>query len=136
MDFKGYYVLDSVLKEADYTKFDEAYESLDENDNSYAKFIDVMKLLINVDNEALDSYASVKINFNSIESCNLIQGTDSLYKLRVSFDYKYNGQTENLMGIIYISNASGEYKMVYGEFIDTVLNFYQSVYMMQSNYGY
>ena len=136
MDFKGYYILDSVLKEADYTKFDDAYEDLDENDNSYAKFCDVMKLLINVDNEALDSYASVKINFKNVESCNLIQGTDTLYKLRVSFDYKYNGQTENLMGIIYISNASGEYKMIYGEFIDTVLNFYQSVYMMQSNYDY
>ena len=38
--------------------------------------------------------------------------------------------------VIYLSNASGEYKMVYGEWMQTVLNYYQSIYVIKTSYGY
>ncbi|MBR1540564.1 MAG: hypothetical protein IJ629_05330 [Clostridia bacterium] len=136
MDFKGYYVLGAVLEEADYTQFDKAYQKVDEKDETYSKYISSIKYLINLDEDALSSFADIQIRLNSIEACNLIQGTETLYKLRVNFDYIYDGQAENVTEAIYISNASGEYKVVFGEWMQTVLNYYQSVYMIQANYGY
>lgn len=75
----------------------------------------------------------MKININNIEACNLIQGTKTLYKLRVNFDYVYNGQAQSNTSIIYVSNASGEYKLVYGEWMQLV---YEVYLMNQSNYNY
>lgn len=137
MDLKGYYILGGVLEEADYTKFNNVYDKLDEDDSDYEKFIDTIKVLMNIDQDLLDSVADFQIKIENVEACNLIQGTESLYKLRVNFSYKYyDGQEKSLVGIVYMSNASGEYKMVFGDWIQTVLNFYQSIYIMQANYGY
>lgn len=135
MDFDGYYVLGAVLEEADYTKFDTAYRKIDKDSKKYEEFDETMAVLTNIDPEVLNSFASIQIHLKNIESCNLIQGTKTLYKLRVNFDYVYDGKTENRTDVIYISNASGEYKMVFGEWMQTVLNLYQSVYMFQSSYG-
>ncbi|MBR2290071.1 MAG: hypothetical protein IJ867_05685 [Clostridia bacterium] len=136
LDLKGYYILGGVLEEKDYPEFDKAYKSLEDDDSTYAKFEATMNVLMEIDEETLDSLAKIQIRIREIEACNLIQGTESLYKLRINFDYIYDGQTENMTDSIYISNASGEYKMVFGEWMQTVLNYYQSVYMFQSNYGY
>lgn len=136
MDLKGYYILGAVLGESDYPKFDKSYRKFDDDSQKYIEFKETMDVLSSIDSDVLNSFASIQIKLRSVESCNLIQGTDSLYKLRVNFDYIYDGQSENLTDVIYISNASGEYKMVFGEWIQTVLNLYQSVYMFQSSYGY
>lgn len=136
MDLKGYYVLGAVLEEADYTEFDSAYKQIKESDKEYTQYLSMMDTIMNIDKDALDEMAIIQIKLNNIESCTQIQGTNTLYKLRVNFDYIYNGQTESITDVIYISNASGEYKMVYGEWMKTVLNYYQSIYMIQNNYGY
>lgn len=135
IDYKGYYILGGVLEEAEYTKFDEVYDDLKETDRQYAEFLDTIDIIMNIDQEALDSYQSIQIKVRSIDSCNLIQGTETLYKLRVTFDYIYNGQAETITGVVFVSNASGEYRMVFGEWLQTVLNYYQSVYMLQANYN-
>lgn len=135
IDFKGFYVLGAVLEESEYTKFDVAYKNIDEEDETYVKFMETADVLTGLDEEDLDS-VSIQIRLKSIEACNKIQSTDTLYKLRVNFDYIYNGQSENMTEVIYISNASGKYKMVFGEWMQTVLNYYQSVYMIKSSYGY
>ena len=126
MDFKGYYILGGILEDAEYTKFDLAYKALDEKDETYLKFQDTMDILTSIDEKDLNS-VNIQIRLNNIETCNRIQGTNTLYKLRVN--------SENTTGILYISNASGEYKMVFGEWMQTILNYYQSVYLIQSNYG-
>ena len=136
MDLKSYYILGAVLKEADYTEFDKTYKKLKGDDETYLQFKTTMKTIMSIDTEILDEMGNIQIKLNSIESCNKIQDTDTLYKLRINFDYIYNGQSENVTDVIYVSNASGEYKMVYGEWMKTVLNYYQSIYMIQSNYGY
>ena len=136
LDFKGYYILDAVLEEADYTKFDKTYRKLEATDKTYQQFDTIVDALTSIDDDVLDSFGNIQIKLKNIESCNLIQGTDTLYKLRVNFDYIYDGKSENMTGIIFISNASGEYKIVYGEWMQTVLNYYQSIYMLQANYGY
>ena len=136
MDFKGYYVLGSVLQDdAYYPNFDKEYEKLDENDEEFASYLKTVEILKNIDEEILDDVAKIKIDLKSIDSCNKIQGTDTLYRLRVTFDYIYNGETQSVTNIIFISNASGEYKMVYGEWMQTVLSYYQSIYL-QTNYSY
>ena len=135
MDLKGYYILGYVLKESEYTKFDTAYQNFKE-DETYTQYTDAMNVLTSIDNETLNSFVNIQIKIKSIEACNKIQGTDSLYKLRVNFDYIYDGQSENLTGVIFVSNVSGQYKMVYGEWMQTILNYYQSVYMFQYNYNH
>ena len=135
IDFKGFYVLGAVLDEAEYTKFDIAYKNLDEEDETYIKFMETANILTSLDDEDLDS-VSIQIRIKNIEACNKIQSTDTLYKLRVNFDYIYDGQAENMTDVIYLSNASGEYKMVYGEWMQTVLNYYQSIYVIKTSYGY
>lgn len=135
LDLKGYYILGSILEESEYTKFDITYKKF-EDDKKYEQYKDIMNKLLNIDEEILNSVANIRINLNRIESCNKIQGTDSLYKLRVNFDYVYDGQTENTTDVIFISDISGEYKMVFGEWIQTVLNYYQTVFMLQNNYNY
>lgn len=136
MDFKGYYILGAVLEEADYTKFDTAYKSLEEDEETYVNYLQNIKNLTTLDRDSLSSFADIQIKLNSVEASNLIQGTRTLYKLRVNFDYIYNGQSENIVDFIYISDISGQYKMVYGEWMQTILNYYQSIYMLQVNYGY
>ena len=136
MDLKGYYILGAVLKKEDYPKFDTSYKSLDESDETYSQFVESMKVLMSIDEDVLNDIAQIQIKLNSIEACNKIQGTDTLYKLRINFDYNYNGQSENLTGVIFVSNASGEYKIVYGEWMEEVLNYYQSIYFLQNQYGY
>ena len=136
MDLKGYYILGGVLKDtSDYPKFDVAYKNLeeDENYNSYLKSVETLQ---NIDKEKLNEVEKIKIDLKSIDYCNKIQGTDTLYKLRVTFDYIYNGERDSVTNVIFISNASGEYKIVYGEWLETVLNYYQSVYVLNSNYSY
>ena len=115
--------------------FDIAYKNLDEEDETYIKFMETANILTSLDDEDLDS-VSIQIRIKNIEACNKIQSTDTLYKLRVNFDYIYDGQAENMTDVIYLSNASGEYKMVYGEWMQTVLNYYQSIYVIKTSYGY
>lgn len=136
LDLKGYYVLGALLKESEYTKFDTVYKNLEEVDENYSQYTETIKTVMNIDEDLLNDVAKIQIKLNNIEACNKIQNTDSLYKLRINFDYIYNGQSENLTSVIFISNASGEYKLVYGEWIQEVLNYYQSIYLLQSNYGY
>ena len=138
IDMRGYYVLGKSLEEAEYPKFDKIYKKEKKEDSKYIEFEQNFNNIISsIDEETLASMSGDKLKINSIEACNLIQGTETLYKLRVNFDYiSYNGQTQTNTGIIYVSNASGAYKMVYGDFMELVLNYYQSAYMMQSNYGY
>lgn len=136
LDLKGYYILGTVLEESEYTKFDAVYKNLEEVDEDYSQYTETIKTVMDIDEDVLNSVAKIQIRLNSIEACNKIQNTDSLYKLRINFDYIYNGQAENLTSVIFVSNASGEYKLVYGEWIQEVLNYYQSIYLLQSNYGY
>ena len=136
LDFKGYYVLGTVLDEIEYPIFDSAYKNLDENEEDYQKFQEMIKLFTNIDEDDLENFAQLQIRLNKIEACNIIQGTDSLYKLRVNFTFIYDGQADEATDVIYISNASGEYKLVYGAWMETILNYYQSIYMFNSNYNY
>ncbi len=137
MDFKGYYTLGAILQnESEYTKFDTAYKNIDETDSSYSSYLETLELLTNIDKETLNSVAKLQIKLNNIQSCNKIQGTDTLYRLIVNFDYIIDGDSQTATGVLFISNASGEYKMVFGEWMQEVVNYYQSIYMLQSNYGY
>lgn len=135
MDFKGYYVLTEVLKEASYPKFDATYNSLEELDEAYPDYEEYIAEVTNVDEEALENLSSFKININEIQSCNKIQGTSTLYKIRVNFEYVMNGQKENITGIAYVSNASGKYKIVGGDWMEEILYSYEYIYMMQNGYN-
>lgn len=134
MDFKGYYVLKQVLEEEKYTKFDIAYKEI-KNDEKYIEFEKNMNILKSNNEEDLNNYSNTQIKINKIEACNLIQGTSTLYKLRVNIGYIYNGQIDNATSVVYVSNASGEYKIVYGELFETLLDYYKSVFIMNYNYN-
>ena len=136
LDFKGYYIMGVSLKEEEYPKFDTTYKKFDEQDEKYVQFQTSMSALTNIDDETLGSVANIQIKINNIEACNKIQGTETLYKLRIDFNYIYNGQSQQSTGIIYVSNASGKYKIVFGDWIETILNFYYSIYNLQNSYGY
>ena len=112
------------------------YKNIDETDSSYSSYLETLELLTNIDKETLNSVAKLQIKLNNIQSCNKIQGTDTLYRLIVNFDYIIDGDSQTATGVLFISNASGEYKMVFGEWMQEVVNYYQSIYMLQSNYGY
>ena len=135
MDFKGYYVLTQVLEEANYPKFDSTYKSLEELDENYSKYKEYIEQVSNIDEEALENLNSFKINIKEIQACNKIQGTSSLYKLRINYEYVVSGQKENMTGIVYVSNASGKYKVVGGDWMGEILYTYEYVYMMTNGYN-
>ena len=137
MDFKGYYTLGAVLEEeSEYVKFDASYRKLSDSDETYNNFVDNMNVLMSIDEETLNSIAQIQVQINNIQSCNKIQGTDTLYRIIADFNYTENGDVQSVKGVVFVSNISGEYKIVYGDLIGTVLNYYQTIYMLQSNYGY
>ena len=135
IDLKGYFILGYALEEADYTKFDTVYKDI-EDDETYIKYEEGLSVLSTIDDDILNSIFEDRIRIRSIESCNKIQNTDTLYKLRINYDYIYSdGQSETNLGVIYVSNASGKYRLVYGDWMEIVLNYYQTAYMLQSNYA-
>ena len=138
IDFKGYYVLGHSLEEKDYPKFDYIYCTVKKNDENYLEYEQNINTLISsLDEESLKNMTGDRILINSIDACNLIQGTETLYKLRVNYDFiGYSGQKQSGTGIVYVSNADGDYKIVYGDWMELILNYYQTAYMYQSNYGY
>ena len=139
IDFKGFYTLSySIGTESEFTKYDKVYKDVEE-EADYSSYSETMDILTSVDNDTLDEVVSTQlqqIRLTQIQSCNKIQGTDSLYRIIANYEYIVNGAAEAYSGAIYVSNASGEYKIVYGDWVSLMLNIYYSIYSFQSAYGY
>lgn len=135
-DIKSYYIMSQVLKEEEFTKFDTAYKNLDEKDEDYVSGLEALEECFEVDDEILDALSlDAKVTINNIEACSLIQNTKNLYKLRINFNYLVDGNSTDQTEVLYVANVDGEYKIVYGEFMDFFLNFYQTAWYYSSFYS-
>ena len=135
-DLKSYYILSQVLKEEEFTKYDTAYKNLDDKDENYVSRLEAIEECFDVDKEILDALSlDAKVTINNIEACSLIQNTKNLYKLRVNLNYLVDGKSTDQIEVLYMANIDGEYKIVYGEFMDFFLNFYQTAWYYSSFYG-
>lgn len=141
IDSKGYYVLSSLETSA-YPKFDSYYKNSDElfsqeENGVEIDFDDQEKYLNSYIKSAIEVTSSgLRLSVKNIDSCNLIQGTKGLYKLRVNFEYDNGtGKLGQLTDVVYVSNNSGEYKIIAGTFLNDIMSTYNSYLTYQQYYN-
>ena len=136
IDLKAYYVLGFELEEKDFTKFDQTYKNLNEEDENYITYKDAVKELLEVDEDMLDELVGdTKITIDNIENIIKIQDTENLYKIKLSFTISSNGTSDTVEDVVYVAKIKDKYKLVFGCLPDVWLTMYNTTQTLMQYYG-
>ena len=129
VDLQGFYALrtitdeevdDSTNIEKYYTKFDERYDAV-ENEEEYKEFV---KQISETDKKYLkEEFEGIEITISDIGEPVLIQNTKGLYKIYVTMKFSINGETASeIKYTFYIDKVKGNYKLVGGDVTELIIS--------------
>jgi len=133
IDFKSYYTLNFYLAESkdiaysrgmeyhgDFTQYDSAYNSID-NDEAYLAYKENINSLLTQKDFIFDEYFSdININIDEILKVEKVENTKNLYRISVKITVSAASQSSSESATIYVAKVDNEYKIVAGDFPDLI----------------
>ena len=115
VDMRGFYTL-LVTEDAEYTKFDEKYKTIEDEEN-YSNFVEFLDGVEDNRVEILKKFfKDYTLSIDEIRSVEKIENTESLNKIQVVLTMTMGEEKRTDVYDVYVAKINDKYKIVGGQF--------------------